>query len=70
MPTSALFREGDRWATYVVAEGRAHPIPVDIGHQTGQEAEVVSGLADGTRVILHPEDTLKNGGRVAEKSMP
>src|SRR4029078_8559346 len=39
VPTSALFRSGDKWATYQVDAGRAHLTPVAIGHQTGQEAE-------------------------------
>ena len=65
--TSALFRVGDRWATYVIEGGRARRKLVEIGHQTGQEAEVVSGLVEGARVILHPGDTLTDGARVKER---
>lgn len=68
LPTGALFRQGEAWAVYVVDEERARRTMVTLGHQTGQEAEVVSGLAEGTRVILHPGDTLTDGARVQERA--
>jgi HlyD family secretion protein len=68
VPTSALFRQGEKWAAYTVAEGRARRVIVELGHQTGQEAEVVSGLSEGAPVILHPVDTLADGARVKEKA--
>jgi HlyD family secretion protein len=40
---------------------------VEIGRQTGQEAEVRSGLSEGARVIVHPGDTLADGIRVEER---
>ncbi len=67
VPTSALFRYREDWAVYVVDGGRARRTLVKLGHQTGQNAEVLSGLADGTRVILHPGDTLVDGARVRER---
>lgn len=68
IPTSALFREGDRWAVYVVDNDRARRTLVTIGLQTGQEAEVTGGIAEGTRVILHPGDALSDGARVEARS--
>jgi HlyD family secretion protein len=67
VPTSALFRHGDKWAVYVVDRGRARRTLLESGHQTGQYAEVVSGLAEGARVIVHPGDTLMDGARVRER---
>ena len=67
IPTSALFREGEKWAVYTVENGRARRVIVELGHQTGQEAEVASGMSEGVRVILHPGDTLANGARVRER---
>jgi HlyD family secretion protein len=69
VPTSALFREGPKWAVYTVREGRARPTIVEIGHQTGQESEVVSGLAEGLRVVLHPGDALADGVRVQPRAV-
>jgi HlyD family secretion protein len=68
LPTSALFRDGEKWAVYVVDNGRARRTLVGLGHQTGQEAEVVAGLSEGTPVILHPGDTLTDGARVKPKA--
>ena len=68
VPTSALFRDGEKWSVYVVEEGRAHRTSVELGHQTGQEAEVTSGLSADVRVILHPGDTLTNNARVKPRS--
>jgi HlyD family secretion protein len=64
VPTSALFRSGDRWAVYTIDRGRARRTVVDVGHRTNQYAEVIAGLADGAAVILHPGDTLTDGSRV------
>jgi HlyD family secretion protein len=67
VPTGALFREGDKWAVYVVREGRARRTLVELGHQTGQEAEVLSGLSEGMPVILHPGDQVTDGVQVEER---
>jgi HlyD family secretion protein len=68
VPTSALIRDGEKWAVFVVDAGRARRTLVELGHQTGQEAEVLSGLTAGTVVILHPGDTLANGARVKSRA--
>jgi HlyD family secretion protein len=67
VPTSALFRHGEKWAVYVLDAGRAQRTNVELGRQTGQAAEVTAGIAEGTRVILHPGDTLADGARVRER---
>jgi HlyD family secretion protein len=67
VPTSALFRHGEKWAVYRVDGGRARRTLVELGHQTAQYAEVRSGLAEGVGVILHPGDTLVDGARVRER---
>ena len=64
VPTSALFRQAQQWAVYRVVEGRAQRTPVEVGHQTGQEAEIAAGVSVGDRVIVHPGDALKHGARV------
>lgn len=67
VPTSALFRHAQQSAVYRVVEGRAHRTPVEVGHQTGQEAEIVTGVMAGDRVIVHPGDALKHGVRVRSR---
>jgi len=51
-----------------VKDGRVRATLVEIGHQTGQEAEVLSGLAEGEVVVLHPPDALADGVRVKPRS--
>jgi HlyD family secretion protein len=68
VPTNALFRHNTRWAVYVAREGRARLTLVELDHQTGQEAEVISGLTEGAKVIVHPGDLLHDGARIAERA--
>jgi HlyD family secretion protein len=68
VPTSALFREGTKWAVYRIEEGRARRTVVELGHQTGVEAEVKAGLDAGARVVIHPGDALADGARVVERA--
>lgn len=65
VPTNALFRDGARWAVYVASQGRARRTVVEIGRQTGQESEVIAGLAEGDVVIVHPADLVRDGVRIA-----
>ena len=64
VPTSALFRQGEQWAVYVLQEGRARQTAVEIGHQTPREAEVTAGLSEAMQVIVHPGDLIRDGVRV------
>jgi HlyD family secretion protein len=68
VPTSALFREREKWAVYIVENGRARRVMIELGHQTGQDAEVTSGLAQGAVVILHPGDSLADGAKVKPRA--
>jgi HlyD family secretion protein len=64
VPAGALFRQGDQWAAYVVAEGRARLRTVKIGHSSGTETQVLEGLKEGEEVILYPGSRVKDGQRV------
>jgi HlyD family secretion protein len=67
VPVGALFRSGDKWAVFVMRNGRARSTPVEIGHRNNRMAEVVSGLVAGDRVVLHPSDRVTDGARIAER---
>jgi len=67
VPLSALFRHEQRWAVFVVEDGRARLRPVEIGQGNGLEAEVVDGLEAGERVVAHPGDRVAPGARVTER---
>lgn len=62
VPAGALFRMPDGgWAVYAWRDGVAALTPVKIGHTSGLEAEILSGLQPGNRVVLHPSDRVKDG---------
>lgn len=64
VPMAALFRVGGGWAAYVNEDGRARLRPLGIGHMNAEEAEALSGLEAGDRVIVHPSDRIGDGVRV------
>jgi HlyD family secretion protein len=61
VPVSALFRQGSRWAVFVIHGGRARSRDVEIGHRGTDRAEVLAGLNEGERVILYPGDRIRDG---------
>jgi HlyD family secretion protein len=64
-PAGALFRgPSGGWAVFAVRGGRARLTPVEVGRSNGVETEVRAGLEPGDRVVLHPSDRVKDGGRV------
>ncbi|ABQ39765.1 efflux RND transporter periplasmic adaptor subunit [Bradyrhizobium sp. BTAi1] len=67
VPVSALFRKGNQWAVFADENGRAQMVTVSIGHRNNGMAEVLSGLAAGDRVVLHPSDRIGDGTRVAQR---
>jgi HlyD family secretion protein len=64
LPLAALFRHGGKWSVFVVQDGRAVLRAVEIGHENGLEAEVLSGLRAGESVVLHPGDRVSPGVRL------
>jgi len=64
VPSTALFRDGDRWAVFAMRGGRARLQPVEIGHRSRSEVEIVRGLGAGARVIVHPSDQIADGVRI------
>jgi HlyD family secretion protein len=64
VPTGALFRRGGDWMTFVVENRKAHLRKVEIGHNSGLAAEVLSGLSLGEKVIVYPPDSVADGASV------
>jgi HlyD family secretion protein len=67
VPLGALFREGDNWAVFVVADGRAQRRLVTIDERNLHAARVVKGMKLGEQVILHPSDRVHDGVRVVPR---
>ncbi|WP_428307597.1 efflux RND transporter periplasmic adaptor subunit [Lacipirellula sp.] len=64
IPSSALFRVGDDWATFRVENGVARQQTVKLGLENGLEAEIRDGLAEGDVVVMHPGDNVVDGQAV------
>jgi HlyD family secretion protein len=66
VPVGALFRQGEQWAAFVVADGRAQLRLVKAGRSSGTETQVLEGLKEGESVILYPGSRVRDGQRVKE----
>lgn len=66
VPSTALFRTGDRWAVFTIRDGRAHLTLVTAGPSDRTRTVVEKGLAEGQAVVIQPSDLLSDGARVAE----
>ena len=67
VPSSALFRDGDGWATFVMQDGAAVKRTVKVGHRNSFTVEITEGLKEGDHVILHPSNQIEDGVKVAER---
>ncbi|MBI5486408.1 MAG: efflux RND transporter periplasmic adaptor subunit [Deltaproteobacteria bacterium] len=63
-PSGAVFRDGDQWAVFVVAGGRAVRRPVQLGRRGAADVEVQAGLDAADVVVLHPSEKLEDGVEV------
>jgi len=64
VPANALFRQDEDWCVYVISGSRARLLKVEVGHRSPSFAEVLSGLAEGDTVIMHPPNSVADGTRV------
>lgn len=67
VPVTALFRTDDGWALFVEEAGRARLTRVELGHASGLQREIVAGLDEGARVVLHPSDRVADGTRIVAR---
>ena len=68
VPGSALFRQGNGWAVFLVRDRRAELRSVEVGHRGELEAEIRSGLAPADTVIVHPPEDLEPGAKVKQRT--
>jgi HlyD family secretion protein len=64
IPAGALFRHQGGWAVFAVESGRAKQKPVEIGQRAGLAVQVKTGLALGERIVVHPDDRIRDGVRI------
>jgi HlyD family secretion protein len=64
-PVSAVFRDGQRDAVWIVANGKARKRLVRLGAQGESRAEVVEGLQPGERIVVRGADRVHAGQQVS-----
>jgi HlyD family secretion protein len=64
LPVSALFRDGERWAVWLVDGGFARLQTIELGKRQGLWVEASAGLDAGQTVIVHPSDAITEGVEV------
>jgi HlyD family secretion protein len=64
-PASAIFRRAGDWHVFAAADGRAVLRRVEIGHRGADAVEILGGLEEGERLVLHPTDRIADGVRIA-----
>lgn len=69
VPASGVFRRAEDWAAFVVRNGKAALLPVQIGRSSGPEMQVLGGLQAGDEVILYPGDRIQEGDRVQPRQV-
>lgn len=67
VPSTALFRVGDRWAVFRVSNHLARSVLVDLGPSDGASSVVTGGLGEGDEVITQPSDAIDDGTPVGPR---
>jgi HlyD family secretion protein len=67
-PIGALVRDRGTWAVFRVEGGRAVLRSVKVGAMTDRDAEILSGLSIGDRLVEFPSDQVGSGVRVAPRT--
>ena len=61
VPVSSLFRGKEGWHLFVLEDGRAVDKAVRIGMRGTLQAQVLAGVREGQKVVVHPTNELKDG---------
>lgn len=65
IPASALFRDAGGWAVFAIEQNKALKRRVQIGQSNGLATQVLGGLTAGQKVIVHPDERVRDGTRIA-----
>jgi HlyD family secretion protein len=68
VPIGSLFRRGETWAVFTIENDRARLRNVQPGQRNDLEAEILTELAEGQLVIVHPPDSLTEDARVSVRT--
>jgi HlyD family secretion protein len=65
IPSSAIFSLEGSWQAFAIQDGRAELTVLQLGQRSSEFAQVLAGLEDGDRVIVHPTDAVGSGTSVS-----
>ncbi len=65
IPTAAIFSLDGAWQTFVIRNGKAHLTALQLGQRSNEDAQVLGGLENGDRVVIHPTDAVSSGTKVS-----
>lgn len=68
VPLTAIFRDGNAWAAFVVRDGVAWRTELEIGHVNNVSAQVLAGLHSGDKVVDFPGDLVSDGVMVTPRT--
>lgn len=68
LPLTALFREQQDWAVFAIEDDIVQKRLVQIGQRNGFNAQILSGMQEGDWFVLHPNDQISEGVKVASRS--
>jgi HlyD family secretion protein len=68
VPQSALFRDGEHWAVFAVENDIARLRRVVVGQHNDTHVQIVSGVAPGEHIVLHPNDRIEDGTRIVART--
>ena len=61
VPVSSLFRGKNGWHLFSIENGKAVDRSITLGMRGTWQAEVLGGVSEGQRVVVHPSNELKDG---------
>ncbi|MHA6265106.1 efflux RND transporter periplasmic adaptor subunit [Arenibacterium sp. CAU 1754] len=67
VPLSAVFRTGNAWAVFVAEGDLARLRQIELGRRNSTDAQVLSGLTVGDKVITHPSENIRDGSKIVER---
>jgi membrane fusion protein, multidrug efflux system len=73
VPEEALVPQGERQFVFVVREGKAQRVEVQIGRRRPGEVEILQGLNEGEHVVIEGTQKVRDGGPVkpvVEEGLP
>jgi HlyD family secretion protein len=74
VPVSAVFplmgsAKPERYAAFIVREGRANLMPIEVHARNGELAWIRAGITAGEQVIIYPSAAVKDGARVVARTI-